>query len=770
MVEGADLQKASEKKPKQASTSGFDLKRASFREILDNYVFIADFNLKSPERPISKEVFWKYPFKLPPVKFDLDLSTNDLRKLVFQVRGSGRTTAMFNDGRAAFLANDFSKATAIWLEGRKLIADDAASTKIIDFFLGVNALASYQHKKNDKTLETTQQEFDGLFKQVAYFFASAFISRRDVQDERIDPYSAWALYNIAVVYHHFDRMPSVFGAASEGLSALLKSGKNINRSKLRQLLAEAHLKNQDLLSAIQELDTALRQDPDPSQASRIFNRAGDIYYDLNNYELAEDMYLMASAIDRERQVYSAAQAVLRGETAFWLGKFEESGNLFKYALDVALRSADDEWLRESQTLPWINLRIADAFLARALVAKSKIRDDLFAKANLAYFRTQTDYPKSEASKIAEIRRACLELPTYEGNNIKHAREVLVSAKQRPDVVEPLMELVWACHAKSFSDRDKSQTMVDTIKEFSEKYPQSKHLADMLEPVRDVQASRINEYFAKEQWESAIQFFEQRRSSLFPKVSDELARNLWIAYVSTSRSDSAREFWRPSLMKPVSDQDWLRIAAFLYEASVDKPFQSLVQDRLRYDSLLLKRTWGASPTERDVSYLGRVLVSNRVSSAYPWVLKIQDRWTKDDPVEGCSVLFPLLSRIQSDEKSAKVLAQDLAQRVGKFGKTHLEKLQDSDPSCFQSWLDLEARVLGPDRLAEQYKDRQGWKLAGPWLERTWIWSEDLYARGKKIEAREIWKRIVDTAPKDSFENKMAATRLDPNKTEYESLWQ
>ncbi len=746
-----------------------DLGKASFKEILDRYVFIADFSIKNPERPISDEVFWKYPFKLPPVKFELDFTTYDLRKLVFQMRGAGRYLEAFNDGRAAFLEKQYLKATEIWFAARNN-QTDASMIKILDFFLAVNALAFYQDRVADTKNPPTEKELEGLLKQVAYFMASVFISKRDIPEARIDQYAPWALYNIAAIYQRFDRMPSVYGAATEALSALLKSGKNLHRSELRQLTAEAHLKNQDLLSAIQELDTALRQDPDPLQASRIFNRAGDIYYDLNNYELSEDMYAMASAVERERRVYNAGQAVLRGETAFWLGRFEEAEKMLNFAVDASMRAPGNEWLQDSQTLPWVNLRSADALLARASKAKDKQRSELFARARLAYFGVQTNYPKSEAAKIAEVRRACMELPEYAGNNIKHARELLSAVKEKKDVPEVLMELVWACHAKSFSDREKSDEMVTQVKEFSEKYPRSRHLSGMIDPVRDVQASKIDSYFQKKQWENATQFFEQRRTALFPKVSDGLATNLWTAYVSTSRSDAAAEFWRSSAPAPKSDLEVLRAAAFFYEAGAAKGKDQFRKQRANLDKVLLGRKWGEKPSSaEDVGYLSRVLSSPRVATAYPWILRLQDQWGKNDPENGCAVLFPLLSRIQSDAKARKILSSDMQRRVTSFGEKSLSELKEKDPTCFQSWLDLEARVLSPLDLVKLYTARKDWPMTGPWLERSWAWSEDLNSRGRSKDAREIWQKILDSAPKESFEYKMAKTRLDPARTEYESLW-
>jgi tetratricopeptide (TPR) repeat protein len=763
-------------KPKKASLAPpqekpFDLKTASFKEILDRYVFIADFNQKSPERPISDEVFWKYPFKLPPVKFEIDTTTYDLRKLVFQMRGSGRLMAMYNDGRAAFLDKEYSKASEIWFAGRQEFKNDASVNKTLEFFLGVNALAFYQQKISDLKNPPSEKDIDGLLKQVSYFFASVFILRRDVPIPAIDVYAPWALYNIAAIYQRFDRMPSVYGAATEGLAALLKDGKSLHRSELRQLIAEAHIKNQDMLSAVQELDTALRQDPNPGQATRIFNRAGDIYYDLNNYELAEDMYGMANALGRESRVYNAAQAVLRGETAFWLGKFEEADRMLSFALDAAMRVPGHDWLQDSQTLPWVTLRLADTYLARASAAKDKKRNELFAKARLAYFNTQTNYPNSEAARLAEIRGACLELPTYAGNNVKHARELLKSVKEKNDVPEQLMELVWACHAKSYSSREKTDEMVELIKEFSDKYPRSKHLASMIDPVRDVQAAKIDSYFEKKQWESATEFFEQRRSSLFPKISDKLASKLWNAYVATSRSKEAEEFWRPKLEQGNTDLDVLRRAAFLYEAGNDRSKNKdvLSTERRNLDQRLLTRAWGEKPSKEEVDYVGRVLASSRASSAYPWVLKLQDQWTKNDPESGCSVLFPLLSRIQSDKKARVLLKNELVRRTKEFGDSKLAELREKDPACFQSWVDLEARILPPSKIDETYSARKDWPLTGAWLERSWAWSEDLNLRGKVKDAREIWQRIAESAPKESFEYKMAKTRLDPSRTEYESLW-
>jgi hypothetical protein len=49
------------------------------------------------------------------------------------------------------------------------------------------------------------------------------------------------------------------------------------------------------------------------------------------------------------------------------------------------------------------------------------------------------------------------------------------------------------------------------------------------------------------------------------------------------------------------------------------------------------------------------------------------------------------------------------------------------------------------------------------------SERLSGADQSKDAMLIWQQIVEQAPKDSFESRMAKARLDPKKTEFESLW-
>ena len=88
-----------------------------------------------------------------------------------------------------------------------------------------------------------------------------------------------------------------FGAATDGLEFLSRAGRSDYRGKLRRILAEMSLINQDYLSAVQEFDAIIRQDADRNVAGEIFSRVADIYFNLNNFELAEDIYALANRID-----------------------------------------------------------------------------------------------------------------------------------------------------------------------------------------------------------------------------------------------------------------------------------------------------------------------------------------------------------------------------------------------------------------------------------------------------------------------------------------
>ena len=153
------------------------------------------------------------------------------------------------------------------------------------------------------------------------------------------------------------------------------------------------------------------------------------------------------------------------------------------------------------------MRIADSFLARKK----------YKEARLEYYKVMHDYKGTKAHEVAKIRSACLELPYYRGNNVRHARELLDEMKVSQEVPTVAYEIAWACHVNSYTDRERTENMLTRVAAFAGSYPESRFLASMVKPVKEYQASKVFTHFDKGEIYSAISFFEKNRQLLYPKV-------------------------------------------------------------------------------------------------------------------------------------------------------------------------------------------------------------------------------------------------------------
>ncbi|MCX6124157.1 MAG: tetratricopeptide repeat protein, partial [Proteobacteria bacterium] len=577
-------------------------------------------------------------------------------------------------------------------------------------------------------------------------------------DLLIDKHAPWGLYNLSATYFMIERWSLVFGSTEEGLSVLLKQGRKEFRPQFHQMNAEMHLKNHDILSAIQELDTGIRQDPNPDEAARMLYRVGDIYYGLNNFELAEEVYGTAVKIDKAQTQFNPTQTLLTGESAFWLGNFERARQLMAAALEAAI-STDRDWLTESKALPWLRLRIADTWLAQLENAKLSERAKIAEETRFAYYKVEFEHPHTEAARIAEVRGACLELPTYEGKNVRHAREVLESVKVKKDVPEVLVELVEACLVGSYTERDRTPEMVAKVLEFSKKYPNSKFIERM-----------IGRYLF-----SATEFFEKRRKTLYPVVSEALSRSLFEAYVDTSRSSKAIEFWPRIGLFGKTEEEKLRIAAFLSEViGVSLPGKKSVADSNYVKQLrqvvadLEQLKWKAEPSKYTQAMVSRLLNGPRSKDHVLWIGRGAEVWAKNDPDAQCGVLYPIVSRI-SEQRQDKESRKFVRSKLDDIFPDEWSDIETNNPGCAQAWLDLEAKNYTLAERSIRYASRADWRLFGPWLERIWTHSEDLEKSGQRGNAIKVWEKIANQAPKESFEARMAKTRLQPRQTEVEALW-
>src|SRR5690606_13683661 len=151
-------------------------------------------------------------------------------------------------------------------------------------------------------------------------------------------------------------------------------------------------------------------------APHLFARIGDIYFHLNNYELAEDFYALSLKIAKDKNVIQREELILRAEALFWIGKFAESFELFDFSIS-GHAMVDDKKVLPSDFNAYANLRKADIHMAKKE----------YDEARLHYYQVKSYFPHSDAFHVAAVRLACLDLPYFKGNNVHHARNYLTTA-------------------------------------------------------------------------------------------------------------------------------------------------------------------------------------------------------------------------------------------------------------------------------------------------------------------------------------------------------
>lgn len=748
------------------------LSRASFKEIVERYTFVDDFVPKDSERPVSQELFWRYPLKLEKIALELYPDFDDIKLEFPSTKGSGRAVQHLNQGRVHFLAGEYEAAKNTWLGAKARYGKDYPYHRRTDYFIGYAFLKLAIQMKRDMNTTWADPKVRGLLANASTFFNWAFVVKRDIADEVVDYATPKGFYNLAVVYMYYERYGAAYGAAESGVNFLRKTGRNDFRPQLKRIVAEAFIRNHDYLAAIQELDAAIRQDPNPTQAAAAFARVGDIYFDLNNYELAEDAYALSGRIDEEFEHINPEQLIMRGESLFWLGEFSEAQKVLHFALEGQnLRKLRKPLSPE--VAAYGALRWADAYLAR---------NDL-QRAKAAYHRVFTEFRGSLPARIADIRRACLELPFYQGNNVQHARDLLDQVKAKSgELPSQAVELAWACHVGSYADRDRTPSMVERVRQFASRYPESRFLKSLAEPVRAVQSKQIDGFFAQNDPYDALSFFEKNRKTLFPKIDESLEQKLFVAYMDTFRPEAAAEFWAAYQKVPDTDSKHIRNALFYAEMAdkaspKNKAATKWVKLNRDFAARLSKRSWQEwklAPTENMERYLHRLLATKTGGIHSPWVYNVAYFWSQADEKYLCSVSYPVLSRWQEAKGSSPAMQKQLKEKLASVVKDHFPKLLAANESCASSILDLESKVFEKDvtTLAGFYLQRKEWLGAGPQgalLQLFWHVAETASATGHRETSRELYKIIQEKAPPESPESKFAKSRLDPKKTEFESMW-
>lgn len=732
----------------------------NIEQAIREFRFVADFSPKEPERDIPGELFWRYPLQLPKVEFPFDPDLTNLAAELPRTDGEGRAIQHLNNARQAYLENDLESARNSLLSAKARYGKGYPFHRRTDYFLAYVFMKEGFAGMSQRHTSFEDEKAKGNFSNAATFLSWAFNLKKDIPDPVVDNASPKGLYNLAAIYFRYDRFAASFAAAEMGLDFLRASGRSEYRMSFRRINAENYIKNGTFLEAIQEMDQALRQDYNNVEAAAIMHRAGDIYFNLNNYELAEEAYELGAKADESLRQISPSQLILRAESLFWLKRFNEAKMYLHNALEgVSFRNEKNP--PSQATAAYASLRFADIHLALKETEKAK----------LAYFKMARDFRGTPAEKIAKVRLACLELPFYQGNNVNHARTDLEQLRVDNDLPPQAKELAWACHTASFATRERTPEMLDKVRAFAKIYPDSRFLKDLVEPVRETQAMSIENYFSKNDDYGAVAFFEENRKRLFPKgVPPKIAVELFRSYSDIGKPGKAKEFLAMAVNKDTleksTDIDTLRAAAVLAEIKDAKQMQKLTP-------ILAKRKWTIERTPEADQLATRVIESNTDRASLPWLLPLFEHWAASDESLVCETQLTLLTKAAAMTGKAKTELK-LESRITSAIDDYMPDLQDDDASCAATLLDLEFNLMvrKPEALAKRYLERKDWKSTPENITHAWSVSESLsHKKSTNVppSAKELWKLIMTKGDARSPEVTFARARLDPNATEFEKIW-
>jgi tetratricopeptide (TPR) repeat protein len=311
------------------------LHEMNFKEIIASYFFVADFERKIPERDISEFLFWRYPYKIGRGDFDIVYEFENVREEVPVTLGEGKPYHHLNAGRVAFLKKDYEKAKNIWLDGRRKFKNNYPYHRRMDYFIALAYLNMAKKAAEESSAGHNDERAFAYFNNASTFLAWCLFKKEDIKDPLFNTVSAKQTYNLAAIYYKFKRYAASFGASNRGLEFLRKSGRNDYHTKLSRIMAESFIQNRSYRDAIQTYDVTLRQNPTEMDAAAIFSRVGDIYFDLNNYDIAVLNYEISDKIFRDNKIIDIDSLVFLAESKFWQKKFKESNTLLRYAFSYA---------------------------------------------------------------------------------------------------------------------------------------------------------------------------------------------------------------------------------------------------------------------------------------------------------------------------------------------------------------------------------------------------------------------------------------------------
>lgn len=739
-----------------------------FEEILKSYVIVADLKTKEETRKISDYVFWRYKLLLPKEDFDLHWFADDAEKQIPVTPGTGREYEHANLGRTQFLAGDYLTAINTWLALKKVWGKDFPYAKRIDYFIarGYLALAAEELKKHpgQKFYEVLEEIKPHLLR-AGTFMETTWIVNERVKDNQIDSQRALGLYNLAVMAYAFEKHSRAFAMSEFALEEIVKTEDVSLRPELRRLRAEIFIYTNDFMNAFKELDLGIRQDPNPRDASLMLARIADIYFNFNNYELAEEMYAHAARIDFENERMNLARQVVRGEALFWLGRFDDCQKVMQIALDmepfyIGQESLTDEYRRIA------TLRIADSYLAK----------NQFEEAKLEYFKATQTFRKNWAEKVAKVRSLCLELPQFDGRNIQHGQDGLEELKKDPEMTLEATELAWTCQIASVLDHRKDQDMIRRALEFARAHPEAKIVSRFADAFIEVKAGHLQDLLGEGKLIQAVEFYEKKKNDYYKKLDAVTQKKLFFAYIKIHRSDKALDLSSEGFFATdLTDEEEMLLGVFLAEAEekIQKADTLSAKTRTRLEQRLQNRRWSASDSVDGRILIGRALNASDRGVHSQWTLNLVRSWVRKDLSNVCEMYLPMASNFMRSQKkdiSAKS-RNEVSQEYLSILDSQLSNILEKDEACALSLLEVEFNIMESkvEELARRYVSRAEWNMTKDLLGLFMRVASKSSAAGLKKEAKKLWEIVFEKSDEGSSEATAAKAALSEDQTRFDSIW-
>ena len=753
-----------------------DLAKASFDDILKYYQFVGDFSQHDPSRAVSSEFFWRYPFPLPRAEFPIDESLGDLDSELPATPGSDRPIQHMNYGRVLYREKNYEEARKVWLAAKARYGQNYDYHRRNDYFISLAYLKISERILKQFNYNAERTEVRLTYSNAATFLSWAFIKKKQIPDPMLDVLTPKSLYNLASIYFLFDRYNGAHSTAEVGLNFLRLNGRSDYRGKFRRIIAETWIRDHQYLKAIQQIDTMIRQDPDPTDAGFGFARAGDIYFDLNNYELAEEAYRISQAVHYKVDKILPLSFILRGESLFWMGRFSEAQKAIQFGLDsmshrFSLRSISEEFRA------WGALRLADAWLARMRKALDKGEHQeaksLKKKAEVSYFNVSHEFPNSEAGAIAKVRLSCLMLPTYLGNNVKHARSYLNQVFNEFYSAE-VLELAGSCEVLSYGQREKNQEFVDKVKIFYQRFPKSRFLTKFIKPLVEVRTAHLDQYLDAGDEHKAILYFEANRDRLFRQIHPQTRKRLFLSYLNTKQPAKAAEFY-PDYLKEEVKSDLKNIILLTFYAEIGE--QNGQKKWLSKQSEIVSRDFSTTPklknSEEYFRLFHRILQTKSASLHLDWIYRVVAAWSDGSAQYICNSMYPLLSRAlyaQLSHTQVNTLWSRLSEMIGIL----FPALFNQSLPCSQALLDIERKIGTKSEFKVGYAKSWLNRLEWPHKKMTIpiIWAAAEAVRGSPDGddvSDKLLKFLAKQDPLEFPEAGFARSGLDQQKTEVGELW-